>query len=457
MYSANVNNRMATTINMTDYNRVGFGLYTRGDDPTFVKANNVSNFLDYKFYKDYGTDYFGDFSFDLTVKNYYDGDGRGVVWAVGNSSANPNYWDSMNLPGVYLRIEGKNTLTIGCTENKNTDSWLAMDTETVEYYLTITRSGLGIDCEIYGDAGRTNLIDTISIVIPSSSFSHHIAGSTWTDGAYYSRWSIKDQSFTSDPSPAPPVADYEWVAQDLWGILNFNGYATYHAKDSFGNLIWPVMEVGGSVGGLGSASTYYAQDFYGVLIWPNPWEGQVYEGTNGYAEYHAKDHGGALIWPDLGDYIGGLSTTPPAHVGSLAASSPNDVLGSEGQLIWPDPWEGTDPTFLHYAVYHAMDDTRHFIWPDPSGYVSALADDEGEPWGLAASSPSDALGGSGELVWPNPWPNEEQASDLHYAKYYAMSHGRTFIWPDPNEWVSAQAVEETKFAITGTSLSSFSA
>lgn len=240
---------------MKEYVRVGNqswpsegGVYTRGDDPTWVKGNNPPNTQDHKFYKNYGNYYFKTYTFRFRFKSHFNSqNGNYVIWAVANDAGNPITWEATAEPAIYLYGIGKNTIQLKCSENGSTDAYTDLQQETLEYWITINRTdATTVICEIR-DYLDTTVLDVLSITIPETEHSHHIAGSTYEGGFGYGRWRIANQTLTDVTPGIHYVAEQYplWGYQQAGGIGSVNGIpgalvVPVVALDWLGNPIWPL-------------------------------------------------------------------------------------------------------------------------------------------------------------------------------------------------------------------------
>jgi len=131
--------------------------------------------------RDYHNYTFGDFTHQLkvifnsvnTVANVIGG-----VWAVSNTTVGThNSFDTANDGiGIYFKLTGADYdmfLRDYVTDNEDTVT-LAQNTN---YWLTVTRNGTSVSCEIYSDSGRTSLVDTLNVTSAATEY-------TWLYAVY---------------------------------------------------------------------------------------------------------------------------------------------------------------------------------------------------------------------------------------------------------------------------------
>lgn len=116
---------------------------------------------------DKGVDHFGaTFEHDVTLTPYADDNNAiGCCWGISNTVDDLNGWWSSSKQAVFVRYyAGDNKIDLMDAENGNTDASSFNYSNGTTYYLTIERTGeTSIECRIYDDLGRTNLLDTLSI------------------------------------------------------------------------------------------------------------------------------------------------------------------------------------------------------------------------------------------------------------------------------------------------------
>lgn len=121
-------------------------------------------------YKDFGAGYFTDFKHNIQINltqlsNY----GAGCYWGT-SSGANHTYaLKNTNNDGLLLYTyssTGVAFFVLREMETNNIDSYTGA--KNTDYYLTFERSGSTLTCKWYSDSARTNLIDTLSIVCPTT-------------------------------------------------------------------------------------------------------------------------------------------------------------------------------------------------------------------------------------------------------------------------------------------------
>ena len=120
-------------------------------------------------YKDYGVGYFGDFTHKVDVRLVADtAYQNGFSWVLANDIDD---WFGLD-------VNSKTAIGINFVENAApvelvlheiyggtgyTDAFIP--TVGTWYYLTITKSGTSLTCKIYSDSARTNLVDTLSLIL----------------------------------------------------------------------------------------------------------------------------------------------------------------------------------------------------------------------------------------------------------------------------------------------------
>jgi len=125
-------------------------------------------------YKDYGPDYFGDFTHDIDIDwtAVSATAATAVVWALTNNSYTITEMDS-NSDGirVFVHFDGTDyVIWLSDRVDGVYDSYTFGSSLPGKRYLTIERSGTSITCKIYTDSARTNLEATLSITGTSNAF-----------------------------------------------------------------------------------------------------------------------------------------------------------------------------------------------------------------------------------------------------------------------------------------------
>ncbi|MFX0084272.1 MAG: hypothetical protein ACFFAU_01260 [Candidatus Hodarchaeota archaeon] len=200
-------------------------------------------------YKDYGADYFTDFEhfFDVRIDNTdtlpWGEDVRVGVWEVTNNPGRIN--DAANDGSLYIRVYfyGYYSTTkyrFVLEENKigggwNTDQTSSIFDKGTTYYLKAIRSSTSLTLKIYPtDSDRTNdtnVIDTLSITIATTSFRYFQCG---MGGGYSSHWITGYSEYYDIGAPAVTIGDY-----DLKSVLKkiqsttYSLFSNLRAKDRY--------------------------------------------------------------------------------------------------------------------------------------------------------------------------------------------------------------------------------
>jgi len=154
-----------------------FTTYTEvdeGDDITVTEhkcdvstmIRNVTSYVR----KDYGVDHFGDFEHLLDIYvSAGDTNSLGLCWSMSNGN-NTYQSQSAAHDGFFIYLnEASGSLIIGLVE-----AGVAEDSYTgsfsTPYYLTVKRVGTTLTCKIYSDAARTNLLDTLTLIVQTTKY-----------------------------------------------------------------------------------------------------------------------------------------------------------------------------------------------------------------------------------------------------------------------------------------------
>jgi len=104
------------------------------------------------------------------------------LWAVSNVEDDARYW-FLNYSQAAALTQYFGQLRLYEYENRGSDLSVNLDTSTW-YYLVIERTGeTALQCEIYSDASRTTLVDTLSVSLPSGRrYRYVFAVNSYNDG-----------------------------------------------------------------------------------------------------------------------------------------------------------------------------------------------------------------------------------------------------------------------------------
>ena len=137
----------------------------------FRATKNESTYL----YRDYGTDYFTDFTHNLEVSadNEVGTYIQGVFWEVANVVEDYRASLDDNSHTIYCAFFGgtsRTTKRIDLKEQYNGSEYGSTSggysiTYGTTYYLTIEKDGLEVRCKIYSNSSRTDLLSTLSLTL----------------------------------------------------------------------------------------------------------------------------------------------------------------------------------------------------------------------------------------------------------------------------------------------------
>ena len=137
-------------------------------------------------YDDKGAGYFGSnwvHSIDVNLKEGYSRDCSGMVHLLSNDVDNAYnlYTNSKTYVGLKVTNDGKLFLEESYLGAQYTSAQFSMALGTW-YYLTITKAGDALSCNIYSDAARTTLLATISLTLQADhTFRYIFAVNTYPD------------------------------------------------------------------------------------------------------------------------------------------------------------------------------------------------------------------------------------------------------------------------------------
>lgn len=148
-----------------------------------VTATNMNRNTATYVYKDFGADYFGDFTHESAL--------IATAMAAGSSLAG---WELANIindtqaiyasDGLIVRLfNSAGTILFQMSEVQggvnSTDSYIA--SLSAQYYMRIKRTGTNLTCQIFSDAARTVLLDTLILTCATTKFRYQYAISSFGD------------------------------------------------------------------------------------------------------------------------------------------------------------------------------------------------------------------------------------------------------------------------------------
>jgi hypothetical protein len=128
--------------------------------------------------KDYGVDHFVDFEHLLTINtSANDPGGACDYWNISNESVGTHYNVATHL-GILLYHLGEAGLVIIMDTDANHFAYWGRSAPFT-YYVTLSRNGTDVVCRFYGDAGRTNLLNTLSIAGTTRAYRYLSVAGSW--------------------------------------------------------------------------------------------------------------------------------------------------------------------------------------------------------------------------------------------------------------------------------------
>jgi len=186
-------------------------------DSTIVITNLTRN-EDAYIYKDYTADYFTDFTHYFQAKWSQDS----ATCRVGTWGVSQVVDELVGLWGgfekaVFSLFEGTTTVWFQESENRGNDRYEALS-ESTDYYFTVTKTGTTVQLKVYDDAARTNLLDTMTVVLGTDRAYRYVFGcNTWN-------------------SSSAAAGDGEVTRLDLDGLGNWEDFTTYTELDPNSHL-----------------------------------------------------------------------------------------------------------------------------------------------------------------------------------------------------------------------------
>ena len=167
-----------------------------------------------------------------------------------------------------------------------------------------------------------------------------------------------------------------------------------------------------------------------ILRWSEGGGASVFRAPSNFANGHSRDRQGRLVTCEHGtrrvtrtEIDGSVTVLADSYLGKRL-NSPNDVVVTSDGAVW-----FTDPTYgilSDYEGYRAVPEqaARHVFRLDPAGTLAAVADDFGQPNGLAFSPDESVLYVADSAFSHDPAaPRHIRAFDVSGGK---LTRGREF-------------------------------
>lgn len=148
---------------------------------------NVQRQMDSYVYKDYTSNFFGDYIHKVDI--YCSGQPLNTMQTV--------VWGVTNSPGSILDMTDGQVVTMGADATQryirlrdigNGNSTTYVFSLSTAYYLVIQRSSTTCTCKIYSDSGRTTLLTTLSITCQTVAFRYLEIGASQESGTVVTGW-----------------------------------------------------------------------------------------------------------------------------------------------------------------------------------------------------------------------------------------------------------------------------
>ena len=231
----------------TEIDAEGVRTVTANKIATVDIPDNVTNYVQ----GDFSTDHFGDFEHLLkTVQTSVDAGSVGGIWAV--TDAPVGTWSGMvsDNTGISLhwyRTDSNYDLVLKEWWAYTTDKYRETNSglpRTV--YVTVSRSGTTGQALIYSDAGRTTLLDTITITVETTKlrYLHAVWSYTYGSGLLVQTYDVENLDIQEAPCTVSTGAatDIKQLTSTLNGSIDTMGSETsvdvtfeYGATDAYGD------------------------------------------------------------------------------------------------------------------------------------------------------------------------------------------------------------------------------
>lgn len=165
------------------------------DSATKITVDSMIKNVDSYVYKDYGSEHFGDFEHllkfhDTSVAGTSDGLAYMYVLSNGANHTIADVAAANEGIGIYI-ANAYAVLTLRCWETDDADT-VNLDNQT-DYWLTISRSGTTVALDVYTDATRETLFDSISITSTTTTFRNlGVVGSREAIGTEHNSFTVED-------------------------------------------------------------------------------------------------------------------------------------------------------------------------------------------------------------------------------------------------------------------------
>ncbi|GAG70307.1 unnamed protein product, partial [marine sediment metagenome] len=158
------------------YTNIG---YKNTQNPNIMAVTAMAGGVIAHIIDDKEANHFGDFEhlvdFEIT---YAEDSSLCMVWGISDNSYT---WNAMRNNDEGLSVlfasggTGTKSFTLKDSTTDTEDAMTPLPTLNTPYYLTIERATTTLTCKIYDDSDRANLVDTLTIVCTSDTYSHIIA------------------------------------------------------------------------------------------------------------------------------------------------------------------------------------------------------------------------------------------------------------------------------------------
>ena len=141
-----------------------------------IEYSGVTSADTFSVYKSYSANHFTNFQHIFTVHSgsYSDSLTGLMIWAVSDDYHTEDAMNDNNngIRCTIYKYQGQNNLYFKDETNELYDESLGIFADNTTYYCTVSRSGTTGTLTVYSDAGRTNVLDTLSITTSTTNYEY---------------------------------------------------------------------------------------------------------------------------------------------------------------------------------------------------------------------------------------------------------------------------------------------
>lgn len=280
-------NASAATEDLTTYTEVDAGNHLTINATTAVLYADRS-WTAYA-YKDYGVDYFGNFTIHFNAKCDLDQDSHWEA-AIMLSNNVGDLYDHINSGNKVISVDfhdltepNENQIQLRYFNGTDSvlDSWNGVVANQV-YYFNLSRSGTTLTLKIYNDSGMSDLASTLTLTDDGTNYRYLYATATYNNGATprYANLTVSDIELIEESSNTPPTVSITAPTEGATvnGTVSIQGTAS----DSDGTVqsVQVKIDSGSWQNATGTTSWSYSWDSTGVSDGSHTIYARSFDGTD---------------------------------------------------------------------------------------------------------------------------------------------------------------------------------